>query len=302
MAAKNNNPDHPKAVYGKENPVLKSRRGAVGETWWSKEFIRALERISVSSRLSRGKSYARTGKVSLIEYYPGVVVAEVRGSRSRPYTVSIAFRHYSSEEWESVIDGMAGQAIIAARLLSGDMPDELEGVFKSAGLSLFPESRKDIITHCSCPDWENPCKHIAAVYYILAEWFDDNPFLLFGLRGMEREEVLEELRKRRGRASVTGEPAENAAENTVKVPGSEKTDSETQSQEEYIRNFWKAGSDLDSFEFNFNDDSVSALRQLGESPFKLGGKNLSERLESACFTARKYALELAGLDKNGERD
>ncbi|MEA2035054.1 MAG: SWIM zinc finger family protein [Euryarchaeota archaeon] len=302
MAAKNNNPVLPKVIYGKTNPVLKSRRGAVGETWWSKEFIRALERISVSSRLTRGKSYARTGKVSLIQYYPGIVEAQVRGSRSRPYTVTITFEEYSSEDWEKAIDGMAGQAIIAARLLSGDMPDELEGVFKSAGLSLFPKSRKDIITHCSCPDWENPCKHIAAVYYILAEWFDDNPFLLFGLRGMEREEVLEELRKRRGRAFVADEPAETAAVNTVEVPGSEKTDLKTPSQEEYIRNFWKAGSDLDSFEFHFNDSSVPALKQLGESPFKLGGKNLSERLESASFTARKYALKLAGLDKNGERD
>lgn len=282
MAAKEK--DSNGGIYMKKSPVLKSRRGAVGETWWSKRFVQALEEISVSSRLSRGKSYARNGRVSSIRYQSGVVIAGVRGSMRSPYMVTISFRNYNSEEWESVIDGMAGQAIIAARLLSGEMPEELEGVFKSAGLSLFPESDDDIVTQCSCPDWENPCKHIAAVYYILAEWFDENPFFLFGLRGMGREEVLDALRERRG---AVAEPAvESVCEKTV-LP-----------QKDYLQNFWKAGSDLDLFEFRFHDEPVPVIRQFGSSPFKLGGKNLSERIEPVYPAARKYALGLTEMEKD----
>ncbi len=290
---------HFQEVYTKKSLVLKSRRGAVGETWWSKRFVRALEGITADSRLSRGKSYARNGYVSSIRYQAGVVQATVRGSMRTPYKVTITFRDYTDDEWESVFDGMAGQAIITARLLSGEMPEELEEVFASAGLSLFPKSYHDIITTCSCPDWENPCKHIAAVYYILTEWFDENPFFLFGLRGMGREELLDTLRKKREAATVADAGAkaeivpadENEATDAVCTPAAF-------SPEDYLRNFWKAGPDLDSFALRFNDESVPAIRQLGDSPFTLGGKNLSERLLPVYPAAQKYARDLAKMERS----
>ena len=65
------------------------------------------------------------------------------------------------------------------------MPQDIEEVFHQAGLSLFPERSRDLETDCSCPDWSNPCKHIAAVYYLLGEEFDRDPFLIFKLRGMD---------------------------------------------------------------------------------------------------------------------
>lgn len=277
--------------FQKKSPVLKSRRGAVGKTWWSKRFVQSLEKYSDSARLGRGKRYARNGYVASIKYHGGVVQAKVKGSMRTPYTVTITFRDYSEAEWDSVIDRMAGQAIIAAQLLSGEMPEELEEVFTSAGLSLFPKSRKDIITTCSCPDGANPCKHIAAVYYILAEWFDENPFFLFGLHGMGREEMLGLLRERRGAvadamtAAVTEEPPDV-------VTGT----SDSFLQKDDLRTFWKAGPDLDSFEFRFHDAPVPALRQLGRSPFQLGGKDLSERLLQVYPAARKYACSLTGME------
>ncbi len=295
MAAKKNSSDSGNGVFLKKSPVLKSKRGAVGETWWSKRFVRALEEISDAPRLSRGKSYARNGYVSSIRYQDGVVQAKVRGSMRTPYTVTITFRDYNSEEWESVVEGMAKQAIIAARLLSGEMPEELEEVFASAGLSLFPQSDDDIETTCSCPDWANPCKHIAAVYYILAEWFDENPFFLFGLRGMEREDMLDALRKRRSAAAGAGTdvPAEDVVENGVEDAVCAHP---AFSPEDYLQNFWKTRSDLDSFVFRFHDASVPAIQQLGRSPFMLGGKNLSDRLDPVYPAARKYALGLTEME------
>lgn len=73
------------------------------------------------------------------------------------------------------------------------MPQDIEQAFQAAGLSLFPEKLKDLATDCSCPDWSNPCKHIAAVYYLLGEEFDRDPFLIFKLRGMTRDELVELL-------------------------------------------------------------------------------------------------------------
>ena len=86
---------------------------------------------------------------------------------------------------------LSQQVIFTAKLLAGEMPQDIEQAFTDAGLSLFPAQSKDLDTECSCPDWSNPCKHIAAVYYLLGEEFDRNPFLIFKLRGMEREESFE---------------------------------------------------------------------------------------------------------------
>ena len=86
----------------------------------------------------------------------------------------------------------------AARLLAGELPHEIEDVFAEAGAALFPERGSHLITSCTCPDWATPCKHAAAVCYLMAEAFDDDPFLLLAFRGREREALLAELRARRG--------------------------------------------------------------------------------------------------------
>jgi uncharacterized Zn finger protein len=92
--------------------------------------------------------------------------------------------------WKKAIDVMSQQAVFAAELLAGQMPHEIEQAFRAAGHSLFPMKQREIETDCSCPDWANPCKHVAAVHYVLGEAFDKDPFLLFELRGRTRQQVL----------------------------------------------------------------------------------------------------------------
>jgi uncharacterized Zn finger protein len=75
------------------------------------------------------------------------------------------------------------------------MPEDIDSVFKEIGLSLFPETLDDLETDCSCPDWSNPCKHIAAVYYLLGEEFDRDPFLIFKLRGVDMDDFMSILGK-----------------------------------------------------------------------------------------------------------
>jgi len=274
-------PSVPRPVKG--GLKARSKRGAIGEQWWSQRFIQVLEEMGNASRLQRGKRYARKGQVIGIEIRGGEVQAEVQGSAARPYRVTIRLSPLSDAGWERVFDLMAAQAIYAAQLLAGDVPHEVEEVFSEAGMSLFPASEKDIRTDCTCPDWENPCKHIAAVYYLLAERFDEDPFLIFTLRGRSRDEVMEALRERRAAA----EP-----EATVErvSPSADR--------------FWEGDGTLAGFGINITGNVSSegeVLKMLGDSPFTIRGENLSAILAPAYPAAQKYARRIAGIpDRPGQ--
>lgn len=170
-----------------------SRRGAFAASWWGQRWLKVLESFDIGARLNRGRTYARKGQVMHIEIEPGAVRAKVQGSRSHPYRVEVRFRPLSRAQWYQVTKVLEGRFISLARLLAGEMPEDIENVFESARLSLFPHRLRDLETDCSCPDWSNPCKHTAAVFYLLAEEFDRDPFLLFKLRGLAQEELFELL-------------------------------------------------------------------------------------------------------------
>jgi uncharacterized Zn finger protein len=167
-----------------------SKRGTFGESWWARRWIVVLESFNIGARLGRGRSYARRGQVLSIEIDKGKVLAKVQGSRPKPYHIKLEVKTLSVSDWQKLAKILSRQAIFSAKLLMGEMPLDIEKAFKEAGLSLFPEKLKDLETTCSCPDWSNPCKHIAAVYYLLAEEFERDPFLIFKLRGMNREDLI----------------------------------------------------------------------------------------------------------------
>ena len=168
----------------------RSTRGGFGENWWARRWIEVLEDLDLGARLTRGRSYARRGQVLSIDVEKGAVTARVQGSRAQPYRVKIIVERLWDSDWEKLTSAFLQRPIFAARLLAGQMPENIEDVFADAGLSLFPDKSHDLQTYCSCPDWSNPCKHIAAVYLLLGEEFDRDPFLIFRLRGAEREELL----------------------------------------------------------------------------------------------------------------
>jgi uncharacterized Zn finger protein len=181
-------PSRPRAAKGGIKAA--SQRGRFGESWWGRRWVEVLESFDIGARLQRGRSYARKGQVLSIDVAKGVVEARVQGSRPSPYQVSIKVRPLMPKEWKRLTGELSSQAIFAAKLLAGEMPQDIERAFIDAGLSLFPEKMKEISTACSCPDWSNPCKHVAAVYYLLGEAFDRDPFLIFRMRGMDRDEFL----------------------------------------------------------------------------------------------------------------
>lgn len=176
----------------------RSRQGAFAKSWWGERWIETLESFRLHSRLARGRSYARRGQVLRLEVAKSKVSATVQGSRPAPYAVTIELRRIPTAQWRKVSKAMAARVAMAARLMAGELPPQAERCFTEAGVALFPKTAGDLITSCSCPDFSNPCKHIAAVYYLLAEEFDRDPFLLFRLRGLERSEFVSMLGKRGG--------------------------------------------------------------------------------------------------------
>ena len=259
----------------------RSRRGDFAKNWWAERWIGNLEQLMDAGRLRRGRRYARQGQVLSLEERAGGVVAEVQGSRRKPYLVTIELEPLEDAGWERVIDVLAGRAHFAARLLSGEMPEDIEEAFSAAGASLFPERRGELRTECSCPDPARVCKHTAAVHYILGERFDEDPFLLFRLRGRTAEEVLPALRERHGE---TGEPIPEPA---------------VQPLEEEIDRFWEAGPELDTIRISIKPPPVPlpALRRLGRPNFVT--EDLPRLLSPAYEATSRSALEIALAEEEG---
>ncbi|WP_407685075.1 SWIM zinc finger family protein [Mycobacterium sp. HUMS_1102779] len=207
-------PSRPRSVDG--GLKARSARGAIAQTWWSQRFIEVLEGIGMGSRLQRGRSYARKGQVISMDVGPGLVTAQVQGSRVRPYRVRIGIVAFGKSEWAEVEGALAENAWYAAALLSGEMPDDIEDVFVGRGLSLFPATARELSLDCSCPDGAVPCKHLAATFYLLAESFDEDPFAILAWRGRERADLLANLAAARSQ----GRPAADRAE----PPGRPLTD------------------------------------------------------------------------------
>ncbi len=170
-------------------------------TWWGQRFIEALEQFTDPGRLGRGRSYASNGRILEHKLVNGTVTARVRGSinpyfgvyKEPIYRTTITIKPISSSDWKKAIRHIASRADLVTKLLMNEMPDTIEDAFSGLGLHLLPHSERDFVTDCSCPDWSNPCKHIAGVYYLLASALDRDPFVMFELRGLSRDDLHTEL-------------------------------------------------------------------------------------------------------------
>ncbi|WP_072621248.1 SWIM zinc finger family protein [Spirulina major] len=175
----------------------------ISRTWWGQRFLAALEKCGDRGRLQRGRSYARSNKVKCLEIEDGKIFAQVRGSinpyfnvYTEPlYDIHIELSPITPEQWSTVIARLTSKASLISRLLLNEMPDSIEEPFQALGLQLLPHDFSAVYTQCSCPDWGDPCKHIAGIFYRLALQLDQDPFLLFELRGLSRESLTTELAK-----------------------------------------------------------------------------------------------------------
>ncbi|TYT74654.1 SWIM zinc finger family protein [Desulfobotulus mexicanus] len=264
-----------------------SQKGAMASKWWGRRWIAVLEAIGGSTRMARGRSYARKGQVSSLEILPGEIRARVQGSARTPYMVSIKLRTLQKTEWKKVAHALMEAPLVAARLIAGEMPEEMEAIAQRVSVPFFPEKNKDLETNCSCPDWSDPCKHIAAVYYLVAEALDQNPFLLFQLRGMEREAFV-------GLLGLSPERGE--------APESEKAEAQPLKSEAPI--FWGEDRQYTGL-VPVADASMpeAFIRRLGRPPFWRSSRAFFPLMQSVYGKAAAAGLDLCagGMGEDGER-
>ena len=259
-----------------------SKRGTFGESWWARRWIAVLESFNIGARLGRGRSYARRGQVLSIEIDKGKVDAKVQGSRPKPYHIKLEVKTLSASDWQKLVKVLSRQAIFSAKLLMGEMPLDIEKAFREAELSLFPEKLKDLKTDCSCPDWSNPCKHIAAVYYLLAEEFDRDPFLIFKLRGMSREDLIAKLKPDKKPAQKKAKSKQEA------IPKDEEGLTSD------ISKFWNGEPISDDIFGEVRIPSIPAAlpKRLGSFPFWRGEEKFLDAMESIYERASTVGLRV----------
>lgn len=181
--------------FGRTRPAaggIKAQHKQFGTHWWSRRWLEALALLCDEGRLTRGRSYARRGQVVDLTIQGGEVRARVQGSSATPYRTLLIFTPWTAAEQAAVEELVSADAALTGALLGGDLPEAIEAALGERGLSLFP-TRRQVETHCSCPDWGDPCKHGAATYCLLTEEIDRDPWVLLALRGMDREAWLERL-------------------------------------------------------------------------------------------------------------
>jgi uncharacterized Zn finger protein len=260
-----------------------------GTTWWGQHWIEALERVlqGDSGRLARGRTYARAGRAHDLSIKNGRVKAKVTGSHA-PYAISIELPQLPDSVWQLATAFMAQKAEFSALLLNDEMPRQIDEAFHAAGASLFPKTRAELKTSCDCPDYGDPCKHIAAVHYVLGDALDHDPFLLFELRGRSRDQVLDALRAARMGAS------EAHAEKSFAVL-SERPPS-VAFEKLSAKSYDAAPEPLPALSFSFEPPPAhgAVLRQLGAPRSWNRGappiETLTPLVQSAAAAARRLAL------------
>jgi uncharacterized Zn finger protein len=172
---------------GSQAPV-RLEGNTIARSFWGKAWCANLESYSdYSNRLSRGRSYVRNGSVVHLDIRRGEIEALVSGSRL--YTVKIAIAPVKPERWKALCRECAGGIGSLMELLSGKLSQRVMEIMTRRDLGLFP-SPKEIKLDCSCPDWAEMCKHVAAALYGVGSRLDEKPELLFLLRHVSHQDLV----------------------------------------------------------------------------------------------------------------
>ncbi len=263
----------------------------ISRTWWGERFLEALEQCTDAGRLSRGRAYSRPGRLLSFSINGAVINARLRGNinhyfgvhKEPRYTVEIRLKAISVNRWKQIIKRLASNAGWLTRLLMNEMPDDIEDAFRASGVSLLPSSSADLKTNCTCPDWANPCKHVAGTYYKVASLLDRDPFLLFELRGITRAKLKKALSatslgkalaaEMEKRSDATPEPVAGRFTIPTRAPIQEETG---------LRDFWQ-GSDITDLPQGPEGAGVPALlikKQGDYPPFWPGDNSFISAMEA----------------------
>lgn len=252
------------AIRTDQGVATRSQRGAFVASWWAERWVAALERLITPLRLARGRDYARAGQVLSIHEQAGTVHTEVQGSRRAPYRVTVGLAPLSDAAWARVTAALARRPDLAASLLAGEMPRGIDEVFGQARASLFPTKPEHLRLSCSCPDKATVCKHIAATCYLVGEQLDEDPFVLFRLRGRGEDELLEGLRRQvgGGAGAGTGADADGGAP-AASAEADPEPATATDATPLELTGFWASAAPPPRIDLPGERPDLSLLRRLG---------------------------------------
>lgn len=280
--------------------------------WWSRRWLNLLEELELISNEEPTRTQTRGSRVQRLEVLTGSISATVRDRDRGECAVDIRIAPLDDDQWRAVIDALSSQALFTAQLLAGDMPPATEETFERAGASLLPRMRTDLIHTCSCctedetkngRHGENLCRPLVAVYVTLGEMLNDDPWLLFRLRGRDRQQILRELREQRnrnaddnGQATPALQRPTNTDEAAIYRPETEmKTPVQPTDLAAQIDRFWGKSKPLREFPHFIAPSAIdlALLRRLGPPPFSTDGQAVSDRLSDVYHTVTAIALAVA---------
>jgi uncharacterized Zn finger protein len=275
--------EHPRRVH--HGIRLRRKAGMEGFPWWAQAWFKGMEAGFSEAVRAEGLQYAQSGQVVTMEIVTGTARMKVQGRATRPYECSMTFHPWTSEQWTAVVAAMSQEAIHSARLLTGELPQGAERLVSGLGLRLFPAGLKaaDPIVECACKE-PKPCKHVHAAACVLAERIEVDPLVLFTLRGLTGERLLERIQEHRALTSRGVQSAHNPPPVAQHPP-------ELPPITELVHDFWRPGRALAELDEAAAPQHIphALLRRLG--PSSLGGRfRLVGLLASAYDTIRQRGL------------
>ncbi|MCL1079266.1 hypothetical protein D5R81_18555 [Parashewanella spongiae] len=171
------------------------------KTWWGLAFIDSLTQFIDSGRLQRGRAYRTDHRMLAFDLNKNTIKATIRGNinpyfgvtKEPKYIVTLSLKSIEKKRWTEIISQICQNPGWISKLMLNEIPANIEQAFGAN--SFLPTSFNDVTAKCSCPDYANPCKHIAGVYYRLADILDYDPMLLFQLKGLTTKELQTALKK-----------------------------------------------------------------------------------------------------------
>ena len=261
--------------------------GPLVRSWWSGRWLRGLGNWLNTSLLATGRLYVRRGQVGDLDVQVGMVTAVVHESDGNACRVRLGLSTFPDEVWDQVVRLMAENISYSAHLLNGEVPRDVEELFRMAGVSLLPEKRADIDAECDCPEWSTACNHVAAVLILLGDHLDADPFLLFRLRGRAHEQLMASLRALRSQLAR----AEGAPSGTHGSLGGVALDEPLTAR---LDGFWEMGSELDALQIRVRAPEVEleVIKLLGAPAF-VNDPALMGRLAGVYRVVSERAIEMA---------
>jgi uncharacterized Zn finger protein len=264
---------------------LRARNGVIARTPLAERWLRLVEELVDHEELSEGLRYAKLGQIVTLEPQDGAIAAEVQGRATKPYATRIVVSAYEAEQWDRIIDAMAGEAVYLVKLLADELPEGIDALLAAEGLALLPATAEELTLECNCKETK-PCRHAAAIGYLFTEQLSNDPLLVFALRGMPAERLLDRLRhtraiRARGVAAAHVDPM---------IP---ETQEEVPPLESSLDDFWRPGSALARLQEAPPAQHLphALLRRLGPSPLE-GRFPFVGLLASIYDTVGEYAVRL----------